>query len=29
METREHIYVGGEFVPSTGTGVIEVISPHT
>jgi betaine-aldehyde dehydrogenase len=29
VETREHIYVGGEFVPSTGTGVIEVISPHT
>ncbi|MCU1603158.1 MAG: Aldehyde Dehydrogenase [Frankiales bacterium] len=29
METREHIYVGGNFVPSTGNGVIEVISPHT
>jgi betaine-aldehyde dehydrogenase len=29
VETREHIYVGGQFIPSTGTGVIEVISPHT
>ncbi|MCU1621702.1 MAG: Aldehyde Dehydrogenase [Frankiales bacterium] len=29
METREHIYVGGEFIPSTGNGTIEVISPHT
>ena len=29
METREHIYVGGAFIPSTGNGTIEVISPHT
>ncbi len=29
METREHVWIGGEFVPSTGTGTIEVISPHT
>ena len=29
METREHIYVGGEFIASTGNGTIEVISPHT
>jgi betaine-aldehyde dehydrogenase len=29
VETREHIYVGGEFIPSTGNGTIEVISPHT
>jgi betaine-aldehyde dehydrogenase len=29
VETREHIYVGGQFIPSTGNGIIEVISPHT
>ncbi|MEO6204647.1 MAG: aldehyde dehydrogenase family protein, partial [Mycobacteriales bacterium] len=29
METREHVYIGGEFVPSTGTGTIEVVNPHT
>ncbi len=29
METREHIYVGGEFIASTGNQAIEVISPHT
>jgi aldehyde dehydrogenase (NAD+) len=29
VETREHIWVGGEFVASTGSGTIEVISPHT
>ena len=27
METREHIWVGGEFVASTGTGTIEVAAP--
>jgi aldehyde dehydrogenase (NAD+) len=29
VETREHIWVGGEFVASTGNGTIDVISPHT
>jgi aldehyde dehydrogenase (NAD+) len=29
MQTREHIYVGGEFVASTSTTQIEVINPHT
>jgi betaine-aldehyde dehydrogenase len=29
VETREHIYVGGQFIASTGTGTIEVVSPHT
>ena len=29
METREHIFVGGEFIAPSGTGTIDVISPHT
>ena len=29
METREHIYVGGEWIAPAGTGTIEVVSPHT
>ena len=29
METRQHIWIGGEFVTPSGTGTIEVISPHT
>ena len=29
METREHIWIGGEFVAPSGTGTIEVISPHS
>ncbi len=29
METREHIYVGGEWVAPSGTGTIDVVSPHT
>ena len=29
VDTREHIWVGGEFIASTGTEQIEVISPHS
>ncbi len=29
MQTREHFYIGGEYVSPEGTGTIEVISPHT
>ena len=29
METREHIWIGGEFVSPSGTGTIDVISPHS
>jgi len=29
VETREHIFVGGEFIAPSGTGTIDVISPHT
>jgi betaine-aldehyde dehydrogenase len=29
VETREHIYVGGEWVAPAGTGTIDVISPYT
>jgi betaine-aldehyde dehydrogenase len=29
VQTREHIYVGGEFIAPSGTGTIDVISPHT
>ena len=29
VQTREHIYIGGEFVRPAGTGTIDVISPHT
>ncbi|MCW2544375.1 MAG: Aldehyde Dehydrogenase [Frankiales bacterium] len=29
MQTIENIYVGGEFIPSSGSGTIDVISPHT
>ena len=29
METREHFYIDGGFVPAAGTGVIDVVSPHT
>ena len=29
METRQHIWIGGEFVAPSGTGTIDVISPHT
>lgn len=29
METRQHVFIGGEFVAPQGTGTIEVISPHT
>ncbi len=29
METREQIWVGGQFVAPAGTGLIEVVSPHT
>jgi betaine-aldehyde dehydrogenase len=29
VETREHIYIGGEWVTPSGTDTIEVISPYT
>jgi betaine-aldehyde dehydrogenase len=29
VQTREHIYVGGEFIAPAGSGTIDVISPHT
>ena len=29
METREHFYIDGGFVPAAGTGTIDVVSPHT
>lgn len=29
IQTRNSIFVGGEWIPSTGSGVIEVISPNT
>ena len=29
MQTREHLYIGGEFIAPSGTGLIDVISPHT
>jgi betaine-aldehyde dehydrogenase len=29
VETREHFYIDGGFVPAAGTGTIDVISPHT
>ena len=29
METRQHFFIGGEFVAPAGTGTIEVVSPHT
>lgn len=29
METHEQIWVGGQFVAPAGTGLIEVVSPHT
>jgi aldehyde dehydrogenase (NAD+) len=29
VQTIENIYVGGEFIPSSGNGTIDVISPHT
>lgn len=29
VQTREHFYIGGEFIAPEGTGTIEVISPHT
>jgi aldehyde dehydrogenase (NAD+) len=29
ITTRDSIYIGGEWVPSTGSGVIEVVSPNT
>ncbi len=29
METRQHFFIGGEFVAPAGTGTIEVTSPHT
>lgn len=29
METREQIWVGGQFVAPAGTGLIEVVNPHT
>jgi aldehyde dehydrogenase (NAD+) len=27
--TREHLFIGGEWVDPTGTDVIEIVSPHT
>src|SRR2546426_108663 len=29
VETREHLYIGGEWVAPSGTGTIDVISPYT
>jgi betaine-aldehyde dehydrogenase len=29
VQTREHIYIGGEWVAPSGTGTIEVVNPHT
>ncbi|MDX6198076.1 MAG: aldehyde dehydrogenase [Actinomycetota bacterium] len=29
MQTREHIYIGGEFVKPSGTDTIDVVSPHS
>ncbi len=29
MEIREHFYIGGGFVNPSGTGTVDVISPHT
>ncbi len=29
MQTREHIYIDGQFQAPSGTGTIDVISPHT
>ena len=29
MQTRENIYIGGEFIAPSGSGMIDVISPHT
>jgi betaine-aldehyde dehydrogenase len=29
MRTQERLYIGGEWVTPTGTGVLEVVSPHT
>ncbi len=29
IQSRDSIYIGGEWVPSTGSGVIEVVSPNT
>src|SRR4051794_38841951 len=29
VETREHFYIDGGFVPAAGTGTIDVVSPHT
>ena len=29
MDTRDQLFIGGEWVKPEGTGVIEVISPHT
>jgi betaine-aldehyde dehydrogenase len=29
VQTREHLYIGGEWVAPSGTGTIDVISPYT
>ena len=29
IPSRDRLYIGGEWVPSTGTDVIEVVSPNT
>ncbi len=29
MIERDNLYIGGDWIPSTGTGLIAVISPHT
>jgi betaine-aldehyde dehydrogenase len=29
VQTREHIYVGGEFIKPSGTDTIDVVSPHS
>jgi betaine-aldehyde dehydrogenase len=29
VQTREHIYIGGEFVKPSGTDTIDVVSPHS
>src|SRR5690242_13089027 len=29
MRTQERLYIGGEWVTPAGTGVLEVVSPHT
>jgi aldehyde dehydrogenase (NAD+) len=29
VDTREHLYIGGDFVAPAGTGTIDVVSPHS